>query len=182
MELRPLRQPLAAVDDEEEDTGKKKEKSERGVVGDVCRRIKWSHGKPNLKAKYYIYVRMESPVYKYYSGRMEFNYSATSLLPLIVKSTREMKKDGRVDCIILTDEEHKQNKFLAKEGKFKGAVGSFTEDELVMSLPCFVDLTQNSGHAIFVRGADGKFIKGGSAHYIVGKWRDIMMEAEDAEQ
>ncbi len=175
-----VRLPLASVDDEDDEKGKKKDKGERGVVGDVCRRVRWSHGKPNLKAKYYIYIRMENPVYEYYSGRLRLSSYVRDDMPLIVKSTREMKKDGRVDCVILTDQEHRLNKFLAKESKFKGAVGSFSEDEQIMSLPGFVDLSQYSMQAVFVRGADGKVIKKGEAHDIVGKWRENIMEAEDS--
>ncbi len=133
-------------------------------VAGALSKLKWFNGKPNTKAQYYIYLQSAS-----WCG------PCRAEMPEIVRAYKAMKKDGRVELVLLGgDKDEKSAKaYLKKYGaKFPGTM---RKDEGVSCLPGACKLPCYYPAAVIVR-ANGEVIESGHGS-IIRDWKKYTIGA-----
>ncbi len=156
------RRTLASVDTEE--AAESAAGNKLGVVADALRKVKWFNGKPALRAEYYIYLLSAS-----WCG------PCRAEMPGIAKEYKEMKKDGRVELVLLGGDESQgaAKKFLkANKAAFPGTL---LEAKGVMELPGAESFPQFFPSAVIV-AADGTVITAGHGSLVMD-WRKYTIGA-----
>lgn len=146
---------------------KAKKKGKAGRVAAALKKIKTFNGKPNDKALVYLFLQSAS-----------WCPPCNREMPTVVDTYKKMKKDGRVEIILLGhDETADAAKGFLKQykAKFPGAMAT---GKNVDKLPGF---SKASGipHATFV-DADGNVLGSGHPSSILSSWKDLADKAEEA--
>lgn len=176
-------QPLLAEDEAADVTGKKKEadteevsksgrksaKAEAAQVSKVAKalkKMKSFNGKPNAKARYFIYLSSAS-----WCG------PCNREMPKVVEAHKAMKEDGRID-IVLIGRDHSVDdakKYLKRyKAKFSGVM---SDDRKIDKLPGY-SAPSGIPFCTFVN-SDGKVLYVGHASAI-SRWKE-MIDKADAE-
>ncbi len=134
------------------------------AVASALNKVKWFNGKPNKKAKYYIYLQSAS-----WCG------PCCAEMPHIAKEYREMKKSRRVELVLLSgDRTMGAAKAFQKDNnaKFPGVLRSAAG---VSELPG-VDKLPNYYPAAVIVKADGTVVTSGHGSLVL-KWREYTLDA-----
>ena len=143
----------------------KKEKKTAGAVAKAFGKLKCFNGKPNSKADYYIYLESAS-----WCG------PCNQEMPKIVAAYKEMKKDGRVELVLVGHDStvDAAKGFLKKyNAKFPGVLAS---DKGAKDLPGF-QRADGIPHARIV-DKDGKVIADGHGS-LVESWKSRIPQTEE---
>ncbi len=134
------------------------------AVANALTQIKFFAGKPSKKAQFYIYLQSAS-----WCG------PCCKEMPIIAKEYKAMKKDGRVELILLSGDRNLQaakaflRNYKAKfPGVMRGAKG-------VSELPCVGSLPNYFPAAVIVK-ADGTLLASGHGA-LVAEWRKYTVDA-----
>ncbi len=159
---------LADVEDEGEADKESGGKARAGAVSKALRKLKWFNGKPSKKAQYYIYLQSAS-----WCG------PCRKEMPEIVKAYQEMKKDGRVELVLLSgDRTPGAAKAFVKDNKAKFPA-TMRSASGVSELPGADSLPNYYPAAVIVK-ADGTVVTSGHGSLVMD-WRKFTVDAEGAE-
>ncbi len=147
----------APTKSEGKDTDKKDNKVEMGAVATALSKLKTFNSKPNLKAKYYVYLQSAS-----WCG------PCRAEMPDIVREYDQMRLAG-VEIILLGCD-RTESEAMAYLGQFHAGFPGLMVDK-GSSLPGFIQ-ARGIPNAIFV-DADGKMLTRGHGSIIM-KWREII--------
>lgn len=142
-----------------------KKKSKLSPVAKALKKVKTFNGKPNDKALVYLYLQSAS-----WCG------PCNREMPTIVDTYKKMKKDGRVEIVLLGhDQSDDAAKAFLKQYKAKFP-GTLATNKHVEDLPGF---SQASGipFGIFV-DADGKVLASGHPGSILSSWKGLADKVE----
>ncbi len=167
MTLAEAREKMDAAGDEDSGSKAKSGKATRGgSVAAAMRKIKWFNGKPSKKAEYYIYLQSAS-----WCG------PCCAEMPEIAKEYLAMKKDGRVELVLLgCDRSVGDAKAFLKDYKAKFP-GTMQNGKGVAELPGFRP-SNGVPNAIIV-DAEGNVLANDHGS-IVRQWRKYTIEAADS--
>lgn len=148
--------------------GKKAKKTGKaGRVAAALKKIKTFNGKPNAKALVYLFLQSAS-----------WCPPCNREMPTIVDTYKKMKKDGRVEIILLghDDTVDAAKGFLKKyKAQFPGVLAT---GKNVDKLPGF-SMESSIPHAAFV-DADGNVLASGHPSSILSSWKSLADKAEEA--
>lgn len=146
---------------------KAKKKAKASRVATALKKVKTFNGKPNDKALVYLYLQSAS-----------WCPPCNREMPTIVETYKKMKKDGRVEIILLGhDKTDDAAKAFLKQYKAKFP-GTMATSKHVSELPGF---SEASGipFAIFV-DADGNVLSSGHPGSILSSWETLADKVEAA--
>ncbi len=158
----------AAGDEPDADKNDKKKKSRAAVSNVVARsvaKVKWENGRPNRKAKYYIYLQSAS-----WCG------PCRAEMPTIAEEYKAMKKDGRVELLLVSFDqtESAAKKFLSSN---KATFPMTMKDAKGVQELAGFTMAQGIPTAIIVNAAGEVVTQGHGA--IIRNWRQFTIDKED---
>ncbi len=157
------------ADDDDKPSRKKTTKAAKNAkaVARALSKVKWASGRPNLKAKYYIYLQSAS-----WCG------PCCAEMPGIAAEYKAMKKDGRVELLLIgfDQTEGRAKEWMSSNDATFPMVLKGTRG--VNKLPGFTE-AQGIPQAIIVNAAGEVIAQDHGA--IIKNWRKLTIDKEDAE-